>query len=173
MKSSDVSKKIRYLCGWIVVRPVRWFFWRMMWASVGLRTLPERDEFSKKWRYPNPHWWFLYKTVFKFCKWLYLDGWRPFCKWSDRGRKSYPLIARIIHKIGRTTAGQTIMSSECSHCGSEDGCQVDLADDETGTTFKLERTWSDATMEGTDHRFCGTTICPKCGYEAYYEDGSL
>lgn len=84
-----------------------------------------------------------------------------------------PLIARVIKRIGATTAGFTILGGECFHCASPDGDQVELSQDETGKVFKLERTWESYSQDGTDYRFCGTTICPRCGYRSYYEDGSL
>jgi len=79
----------------------------------------------------------------------------------------------VVHRIGATTAGYAISGGECYHCSSPEGCQVDLSEDETGTTFILEKTWSEGTQDGTDYRFRGVTICPKCGYRAGYEDGSL
>jgi len=38
---------------------------------------------------------------------------------------------------------------------------------------ELEEAWTEGTQEGTDHRFRGITTCPKCGFKAEYEDGSL
>lgn len=171
-----------YWYGWLFVRPRRWFFWKMIdEGSFGIRWMPKRNEwwtsetseFYRKYMWPNLHWWLLYWTIFKFCKWLYWDGWRPFCDWTGGFRRTYPWIARAIHKFGQTTAGYAISGGECFHCGSDDGDQVDLSEDETGTNFILEETWSVGTQEGTDHRFRGITICPKCGYRAEYEDGSL
>lgn len=167
-----MSKKIRYILGWIFVRPRRWLFWKMI-CNAYLRILPQKKEYEFGWRLPNLHWWILYITVFKFCKWLNYDAWRKFCTYKNGWLDKKPLIAKIIHRIGETTAGYAIHGGECYHCGSEAGDQVTLSDDETGEFFKLERTWSVGTMDGTDHRFCGTTICPKCGYKEYYEDGSL
>ena len=143
----------------------------MLLGSFGLRLMPEKHEW-RGWEYPNLHWWILYHTVFNFCCWLNYDAWRPLCKW-DRVLIHKPLIAKIIHRIGQTTAGFVIGGGECFHCGSPEGCQVELSNDESGQFFKLKDTWSVGTMDGTDHRFSGTTICPKCGYQGYYEDGSL
>jgi hypothetical protein len=134
--------------------------------------LPEWNDCWGRYDWPNIHWWILYKTVFKFFKWLNYDAWRPFCKWG-RIRLTFPLIARIIQRIGQTTAGYAISGGECFHCSSEKGAPVDLSNDETGIKFILEREWSEGTENGTDYRFCGTTICPVCGYKRYYEDGSL
>ena len=89
------------------------------------------------------------------------------------GNKTFPWSAAVIKKIGDTTAGYAISGGECFHCGSSEGDPVYLSDDETGETFKLENEWSCPSEDGTDHRFSGTAICPKCGYESYYEDGSL
>jgi len=125
------------------------------------------------WTFPNIHWWLLYLTVFRFFKWLNYDAWRPFCDWTGGYRRTFPFMARIIHRIGATTSGYAIGGGQCFHCGSEEGDQVELSQDDTGKYFKLERSWSEGTMDGTDHRFCGITICPKCGYEDHYEDGSL
>lgn len=163
-------KKLWYVYGWIFVRPRRWLFWKMVWATSP-RWIPKKEQFLG-WQWPNIHWWILYITVFRFCSWLHWEAWRHFCKW-DKIRLTYPLIARIIHRIGQTTAGYATGGGECFHCSSKKGCQVDLSDDETGTNFILEKTWTCATQEGTDYRFCGTTICPVCGHKAYYEDGSL
>lgn len=174
-------KIIWYIYGWIFVRPRRWFFGKMLWkGSFGLRLWFKRNEywckdfdsFCDKWKWPNLHWWILYKTVFNFCSWLYWDGWRPFCKWGNV-RLTYPPIARMLHCFGLATAGYHISGMQCFHCGSPKGCQVDLSEDDTGKTFILEKSWSISTQDGTDHRFCGTTICPVCGYKQYYEDGSL
>lgn len=169
--SSRPARKFRYLLSWIFVRPRRWLFLNMVYSST-LRLLPRHDEYFG-WIWPNLHWWILYKTVFRFFKWLHWDAWRRFCKWGDRGLIRKTFLARAVQRIGQTTAGYAIGGGECFHCGSEDGCQVELANDETGTVFILGRAWSVGTQDGTDHRFCGTTICPKCGYESYYEDGSL
>lgn len=166
-----MKKTFFCIYGWIVIRPIRWLFWKMA-CNTSLRLLPERD-WDNRWRLPNIHWWILYKTVFKFFKWIYYDAWRPFCDWTGGYRRSYPLIARIIHTIGKTTAGFTISGGQCYHCGSEEGCPVDLSCDDTGKYFKLLETWKVSTMDGVDYRFRGITICPKCGYEEEYEDGSL
>jgi hypothetical protein len=147
-----------------------------MVACGNLRLLPRKAEnwdFENEWQWPNFHWWILYQTLFKLCKWMYWDGWRPFCDWTGGQRRSFPWIARVIQRIGRTTAGCAIHDCECFHCGSEEGNQVHLANDETGKTFKLEETWTCATADGTDHCFRGTTFCPVCGFEAEYSDGSL
>jgi hypothetical protein len=180
-------RKLRYYAAFITVRPRRWFFRKCISeGSFGAQWLPiRREEWDNynprkdrprtEWEmivWPNIHWVLAYRTIFKFFKWLNYDAWRPLCKW-DRVRKTYPWYARLVHRIGQTTAGCAISGGECWHCASEEGCPVELSNDETGKTFILERIWSSATMDGTDHRFCGKTICPKCGYEAYYEDGSL
>lgn len=159
-----------YIYGWIFVRPRRWLFGRMLLGSFGLRLMPEKRCYG--WSYPNLHWWILYHTIFNFFCWLYWDAWRPFCKW-DGVLIHKPLIAKIIHRIGATTAGFAINGFECFHCGCPEGCQVELSNDESGQFFKLKDKWSVVTINGTDHRFSGTTICPKCGYQGYYEDGSL
>lgn len=164
-------KRIRYIYGWLCVRPRRWFFLKMVMAAYP-RWLPERlyETGSVKW--PNIHWHVLYLTVFRFFKWLQWDAWRGFCTW-DRHLKHKPWYAAWIQRIGETTAGAVISGGECWHCGHKGGNPIDLTDDETGTTFKFERTWMVGTQEGNDYRFCGTTICPHCGYKDYYEDGSL
>lgn len=165
-----MKKRLRYIYGWLFVRPRRWLFHRMVWATSP-RWLPRKG--YSGWEWPNIHWWILYLTVFQFFHWLEDRAWHPFCTWKDRRLEHKSLIARIIHRIGQTTAGERIHGMECYHCGSPDGCQVDLADDDTGMTFILDRRWTVGTQDGTDHRFCGTTICPRCGYREYYEDGSL
>lgn len=167
-----MKKRFFKIYGWVVIRPIRWFFWKMSF-NTSLRILPTRDEIWNRWRMPNVHWWALYKTIFKFCKWLYWDAWRVFCDWTGGFRRTYPLIARIIHNIGATTAGYAICGGQCYHCGSSKGNPVWLSDDETGETFELQDTWTVSTMDGTDYRFRGITICPVCGYRQEYEDGSL
>ena len=170
-------KMFFYIYGWVFVRPRRWFFWKMLSdGSFETRWLPRKTEYpwrNKKFDMPNFHWVFLYSTVFKFFTWVYYEGWRLFCDWTGGYRRTYPLIARAIHTIGRTTAGFAICGGECPHCGFESGDQVELADDDTGVNFILEKAWSRGTQEGTDYRFYGKTICPVCGYTAHYEDGSL
>lgn len=164
-----------WLYGWVFVRPRRWFFWKMVW-NYRPRWWFEKRDYEKSYRWPNIHWYVLYHTVFNLCSWLYYEGWRPFAVWKDGMLREKPLLCRIIQRIGHTTAGYTIMGSECHHCSSELGNQVDLADNcrEDGqVTFILRRTWTIDTPDGTDHRFNGTTICPVCGFRDYYEDGSL
>ena len=173
-----MEKKVFYIYGWIFVRPIRYFFWRMIaYGSFETRWVPRKSEYwphyGKKYVIPNFHWVLMYKTVFIFFKWIYYDGWRPFCDWTGGHRRTYPLVARIIHKIGKSTAGYAISGGECFHCGFEDGDKVELSCDETGEKFVLEDAWSCDTQDGTDHRFRGTTICPVCGYRSSYEDGSL
>jgi hypothetical protein len=166
-------KTIFYIYGWIFVRPRRWFFWKMIArGSFGLRLLPHKGEYCG-WEFTNLHWWLLYKTIFKFFKWLYWEGWRPFCDWTGGWRRTFPWYARAIHRIGQTTAGVAIMHQECWHCGSLSGNPVDLSEDETGTTFILKDSGTCSTPDGTDHWFSGTTICPRCGFKSEYSDGSL
>ena len=162
-----------YIYGWIFVRPRRWLFWKMISnGSFGIRWFPYKYEYWG-WRYPNVHWWILYKTIFKFFSWLFLEGWRPFCDWTGGYRRTYPWMARFIHWIGRTTAGNAIYYQECYHCGFEAGDPVYLSEDETGTTFILTDCGTSCTPDGTDHWFNGITICPKCGFKQEYSDGSL
>jgi hypothetical protein len=164
-------KKVRYILGFIFVRPRRWLFRNMV------RSTKIRWGFDRTWDnrilMPNIHWWILYKTVFNFFKWLDYDAWRPLCKWGDRYRLTYPWYAHLIQRIGETTAGYAISGFECFHCGSPDGCQVELSNDESGEFFTLLDTWTDSTQDGIDYRFKGITICPKCGYRSEYECGSL
>lgn len=164
-------KRLRYILGWVLVRPRRWFFWNMISSS----TPQWRSEltFDGRWHGPNIHWWILYKTVFKFFKWLNYEGWRPLCKWSPTCLIHKPWYAELVHRIGETTAGAAISGGECYHCASKEGDQVDLAYDETGTHFVDVESWTVGTQDGTDHRFSGITICPKCGFRSEYEDGSL
>jgi hypothetical protein len=164
------QRKLRYMYAWLVVRPRRWFFGNMG-AAAYIHWFPSQEWYG--WRWPNIHWHLLYLTVFRFCNWLYWDGWRPFCDWTGGYRRIFPWIARTIQAFGRTTAGYHCSGGECYHCGSPEGDQVDLSEDETGSTFILEESWTVGTQDGTDHRFRGVTICPKCGYRDEYEDGSL
>jgi len=163
-------KTTRYILGWIFVRPRRWFFHRMIWCT-DLQLVPRYISYLG-WSWPNLHWWLLYKTVFKLFKWLNYDAWRPLCTWEPH-LKHQPWYAKLIQRIGQTTAGFAISGGECYHCASQDGCPVWLSDDEAGKTFINIKTWTTGTPDGTDYRFSGTTICPKCGYRQYYEDGSL
>lgn len=164
-------KKARWIVSWVLVRPRRWFFQRMAWN--GDLRLRWKKSWDGRWIWPNPHWWTLHWSVFAFCRWLCYDAWRPLSKWGDRGLVHKPWYAAAVQRIGQTTAGYAISGYECFHCASPQGCQVDLSDDETGTVFRLLETWSVDTADGTDYRFRGITTCPKCGYEAEYEDGSL
>lgn len=159
------------LYGWVFVRPRRWFFLKML-VACHLRAKPERD-WEGNIKLPNYHWHFLYRTVFKFFKWLNWDAWRPFCDWTGGFRRTYPLPARIIHRVGKTTAGFAAGGGECFHCASEKGDPVDLSQDETGATFTLEDSGARATADGTDYWFTGTTICPRCGYKQIYSASSL
>lgn len=181
-------KKLRYILAFLTVRPRRWFFGNCIWrGSCGTQWLPRRitnwDNFDPakhddtdlptKIEWPNIHWVIAYRTVFRFFKWMHQDAWRPFCDWTGGWRRTTPRIARVIQRIGQTTAGCAANGGECWHCGSEEGCPVELSQDKTGTTFILEREWTSSSEDGTDHRFSGTTICPKCGHREHYEDGSL
>jgi hypothetical protein len=166
-----VRVRLRYLLAFLTVRPRRWLFRRMA-CNYQLILFPRKEEYWG-WTWPNLHWWALYWTVFKFFKWLNYDAWRYFCRWENGWRVTMPPIARIIQRVGQTTAGCVISGGECWHCASKEGCPVDLSQDETGKTFILDRTWTCATEDGTDHRFEGRTICPKCGYVAHYSEGSL
>lgn len=163
-------KKIYYLYGWIFVRPRRKLFKKMICNSY-LRIIPEKD--SLGWHLPNLHWWLLYVSVFKFFKWLDWRAWRYLCTYENGWLKRKPMIAKIIDRIGATTAGYVISGDECFHCSHPAGCQAELLGDGTGVNFILEKSWTVGTMDGTDYRFCGITICPICGYRDYYEDGSL
>lgn len=181
-------KTLRYLLAFLTVAPRRWFFGRCLRkGSFGTRWLPTRREewddydfFKDRPRtdlemieWPNFHWVLAYHTIFRFFKWLHWDGWRPLCRWGPRTRETFPWYARLVQKIGKTTAGVHISGGECYHCGSDAGAQVDLSDDETGTTFVLTDSGTSATMDGTDHWYRGYTICPKCGYEDEYSSSSL
>lgn len=168
----SLRQRLRYAMGWLLVRPRRYLFHRMIAASVQTRWAPEKHPCGGV-RWPNPHWRLLYLTVFRFFKWLDWEAWRPLCKWEGGLRRTFPWPARVIRRIGATTAGFACRGGECFHCASPDGDPVDLSEDETGTTFILAGTHSLATMDGTDHQFWGTTICPKCGFKKFYWDGSL
>ena len=161
-----ILTKLFRIYGYIFVRPRRYLFSQMCWNSE-LRVLLTKDDYFG-WRFPNIHWWILYKTVFKFCKWLNWDAWRPVCRLEKKIFEHRLIISRIIQRIG------AISGFECYHCGSPRGCQVELSDPdcENGKYFKLEKTWEVFTGEYTDYRFSGTTTCPRCGYQQYYEDGS-
>jgi len=156
--------------GWVFVRPIRFAFNRMICASCGPRWLPEKHDYLG-WEMPNLHWWILYKTVFRFFKWLHYDAWRVFCDWTGGHRRTFPLIARVIKWIGSTTAGFAISGGRCFHCGSEEGDPLELSESES--SFELIDCGSSSTMDGTDHWFRGITTCPKCGYRSEYSDGSL
>ena len=171
MANCNTMKRIRYLAGWIFIRPRRWLFSNMVYNCY-LRILPRHVSYLG-WSMPNIHWWLLYKTVFQFFHWLQYDARDKLCVWKDGMLWHEPWYARACRRVGGTTSGYAIGGGECYQCGSEDGSQVRLSNDKTGTTFILEDTWTTSSENGTDHRFCGTTICPKCGYRKYYEDGSL
>ncbi len=188
--NTGIRLKLRYWAGWVFIRPIRKFFSAMLrgsfYNSCGVQWLPKHDPelvwlcdcygVKPRWwrliRWPDFHWVFLYRTVFRFFSWLHYDAWRPLCTW-DRFLKHKPWYAAVIQRIGGITAGGAISCYECYHCASKRGCQIELSNDESGKYFVLEDTWTSSTENGTDHRFRGKTICPKCGYEDEYEDGSL
>jgi hypothetical protein len=163
------------LYGWLFVRPRRWFFKKMANACC-LRILPVKDFFNH-WHFSNIHWWILYKTVFRFFEVLD-DSWRYFCVCENGLLKYKSFIAWIIHRIGSTTIGYVMRKGECFHCASVEGDPVELSMDETGKFFKVGKTWEvgkisvDATENGIEYGFDGITICPKCGYEQFYEASS-
>lgn len=159
--------------GYIFVRPRRWFF-RKMFGGSYLRILPKREDYFG-WRMPNIHWWILYRTIFRLFKWMYWDAWRKLCTYENGWLKHKPFIAKIIHRVGSTTAGFAISGGECFHCSSVDGNPVYLSDPdyENGEYFELTESGVSSTQEGTDHWFKGITTCPRCGYKQEYGDGSL
>ena len=165
-------KKLMYIYGLLIVRPRRWFFWKMI-INDRPRFIFRHCNIMKVLYWPNIHWYLLYITVFKFFKWLYWDAWRYFCKWENGFLSHKPLISRVIQWAGRTTAGYTISGGECFNCGFAEGDQVQLSQDETGKTFILDKTWTEATPDGTDYCYSGITICPVCGYKSEFKDGSL
>jgi len=172
-------KMIFYIYGWIFVRPRRWLFNEMHWASVGLnwKIIPNyyyRGNWFSRIKWPNPHWYFLYKTVYTFFRWLSWDAWTPIARWENRkfGRRLF--LSKIIKRIGETTARYQVYT-ECYHCAWPDGNPTELSDQDGkfgGDYFKLEKTWEVFTGEYTDYRFRGITTCPRCGYQQEYEDGS-
>jgi hypothetical protein len=177
MTDSNAARLLYSFYGWVFIRPIRLFFWKVASASFGPRWLPRKNKmyphYGSMFDWPNFHWWALYKTVGKFCLWLYWDGWRPFCDWTGGYRRTYPWIARFIKAIGETTAGQAFYGGRCYHCNSTDGNPLDLSEDETGKYFTLTASGSEGTPDGTNHWFQGITTCPKCGYKQEYSDGSL
>ena len=161
-----------YIMGFIFIRPIRYAFWQMVCATSPRWWFKRGYEC---WYLPNIHWYILYITVFRLCAYLYWDGWRHFAHYHPQHNylQFISLPGAILKRIGTITAGGAISGGQCYHCASEYGNPVYLADDEENQTFILEKTWSIGTMDGTDHRFSGTTICPICGFRNYYEDGSL
>lgn len=149
---------IYWIRGFIIIKPIRYLFWKMI-----TNTEP---------RLLNIHWWLLYETVFKFFKWVYWDAWRMFCNWEGGWRRTYPLTARMIHSIGKITAGYAICGGGCYHCGSEYGDPVLLSEEES-ENCKIIETGVSATQNGTDYWFIAETICPMCGYKDEHRDGSL
>ena len=156
--------------GYLIYTPLRTFFWKMV-CNTELRKTIEKNEFWGYTQYPNYHWYFLYKTVFKFFSKCNYDYWRPFCTWEDHWLSKKPWYARLIHWIGSYTAGAVISGGRCCHCGREAGCQVELSDSDK--YFELVKTGTTSTQEGTDHWFQGVTTCPCCGFKSEYSDGSL
>jgi hypothetical protein len=139
-----------WLYGWVFIRPLRWLSHKAIMGSFGIRWLPEKS--WDGWRMPNLHLWFWYKTYGKFACWLKNDAWRPFCDWTGGWRKTFPLHARIIKKIGEALVWH-FHGYQCYHCSHDAGSQGDLSEDETGATFKLLETGTSATENGTDHWF--------------------
>lgn len=171
-----IAIRARYTVSFVTVRPVRKLFWKMI-INTELRLLPKKREWDDSWRWPNVHWWLLYKTVFKFFKWLHYDGWRPFCDWTGGSRQTFPPIARFVKWFGDSTAGYAISGYRCHQCNSEQGCQMNICDETDASGYspfvRDVKTWTESTMDGTDYRFSCTTVCPKCGFKSKYEDGSL
>lgn len=162
-----IKRRLIYIYGWMFVRPRR-FVVRKIAFPGSICVLPRRE--CGIWFWPNVHWFILHKTIWPLLSWLYWDGWRWFCKWEDGYRSTYPLMARFVRWIGRTTAGVCISPcQECFHCGFEAGNQVDLS---TGTNFILEDSGESYSENGTSYWFRGTTICPVCGYTDSYEDST-
>ena len=176
IKRDMIAIQIRFfkIYGYIFVRPRRYLFGNMGWNS-DLRPLPVKHEYFG-WRLPNWHWWILYKTVFRFFKWLYWDGCIRVSRWEKRWFKGRTNLYGIIRRIGATTAGCAIMGGECYHCAFPGGSPVELSDPdgEYGEEyFELTDSGTSSTPEGVDHWFRGITTCPRCGYKQEYGDGSL
>lgn len=160
-------KTLFYIYGWILVRPRRWFFWKMICANR-LQLKFKRNFFGME--YPNIHWWLLYISIFKVCRWMYWDAWKKFCKYENGWLVEKPLIARIIHRIGSTTAGMAISGGECYHCGSIEGDQYHL--NESKDSFELTDSGECFNGDYVSHWFTGITTCPVCGYRKSYGDSS-
>lgn len=171
-------KIIYQLRGWALIRPIRWFTRKISMASFGLTVKFEKDpyyhpEFSRsKYKWPNLHWWILYKTVGKFSLWLRWDAWRVFCNWEGGWRRTFPWPAAVVYKIGKTLS-YPYHGGECYHCASDAGDPIELSEDETGKYFTLTDSGTSSTPDGIDHWFRGITTCCKCGYKQEYGDGSL
>lgn len=168
---------IYVLRGWILIRPIRIITRMGVRGSFGLRLKIRKNEFHIKghngrYEWPNLHHWLIYKTVGKLSTWLYLQGWRPLCRWGKRGRETYPLAARIVHKIGQTLA-YPYYGNECFHCAADAGDPGNITDDLNSKYVEIIASGSDATEDGTNHWFRCETTCPKCGYKDTFSDSSL
>jgi len=165
--------------GWILVRPRRWLFHKMVWSDrLDMRIEKNyyyRDNWFQRIKWPNLHWWVLRQIIFEPLKWLYWDGWRLFDK-KKNGVPQWTLPARIAKRIGQTTAGCAISGGECYHCGWERGDPLELSDPEGEfgeDYFELTDSGVTSTQDGTDHWFKGITTCPRCCYQQEYGDSSL
>lgn len=171
--------RLRYLAGWVLVRPRRAFVgacFRGAYLSGFRRELVwdgKTKKLVKGWRRTNLHLWLVRKAIFEPMKrFAKTPTWKahPSGDWKLRTQRWW------VRPFGWAWEWANAWTDirehfECYHCGSEEGAQGDLT--EYSDTFKNVRSWTSSTMDGNDYRFCGTTICPKCGYEDYYEDGSL
>ena len=171
-----MPKFIYQVRGWILIRPLRYLSRWSARGSFGLRLMPRKNTMYPYygWRYnmPNVHYWLLYKTVGELSTWMKWDAWRVFCNWEGGWRRTFPLPARIVMKIGDTMS-YAFHGGECFHCAAEEGDPHNLTEDETGKYFELTDSGSNATEDGTDHWFRGITTCPKCGYKDEVQEGSL
>lgn len=163
--------------GWMVYRPIRWFFWKMV-ANSRLTPLISRqwsfDEPKKVFKFTNFHWWILYKTVFKFFKWLYWYAWAKFAIWSEpnaRGARwlvSHTWLSKFIQWVGSYTAASVISGGRCRHCGNEEGDPVLLVD--SATYFELFDSGVNSTPDGMEGWFSGFTHCPCCHHVTEYHE---
>lgn len=170
-------KLIYQIRGWVLIRPLRVLSRACVKGSFGLRLKIRRNEFyipgyNGRYEWPNLHYWLLYKTVGKFSTWLYFNGWRFLCDWTGGYRRTYPLPARILHKIGQTLS-YGFYGNECFHCAADEGDPGNISEEPNSIYFELTESGSNATEDGTDHWYRGITTCPKCGYKDTFSDSSL
>jgi len=83
-------------------------------------------------------------------------------QWLERGRPRSP----------RRRLADWLRIDGCPRCGSKSFSGYG-GDGWENSHVEVVDTWTESTMDGTDYRSAGWEFCARCGYRAWFEEGSL